>query len=174
MQLFAKREKRDKLIIILWGKLMKYGCIIIADMHHGMLDGIKGLLDPLFRTIVMVASKESLFEATKKLAPDITIVDLSMPSSGTSSLIKEFISSFPDKKLVVLSVHDDQHIVDVLINSGVSGFVLKRTAANDLIPAIKNILTGETYISPSLRDTAGVSKEKPSLTETQKIMEKPS
>jgi DNA-binding NarL/FixJ family response regulator len=153
---------------------MKYGCVIIADMHHGILDGIRSLLDPLFQTIVMVASKESLFEATKKLAPDIILVDLSMGSNGTHSLIKEFTSSFPDKKLVVMSVHDDPHVVKVMISSGVSGFVLKRTAANDLIPAIQNILNGETYISPSIRDTAGVSKEKSSLTETQKITEKKS
>jgi DNA-binding NarL/FixJ family response regulator len=151
---------------------MKYGCVIIADMHHGILDGIRSLLDPLFQTIVMVASKESLFEATKKLAPDIVIVDLSMPSPKTPSFIKEFTSSFPSEKLIVMSVHDDPHVVDVIVSSGVSGFVLKRTAANDLIPAIQNILDGDTYISPSIRYTAGVPKEKSSLTETQKTTEK--
>jgi two-component system response regulator DegU len=56
----------------------------------------------------------------------------------------------PDLRLIVLSVHDEPTVVDQMLSAGVTGFVLKRAAATDLIPAVREVLQGRTYVSPAL------------------------
>ena len=56
---------------------MNSNCVILADSHQDMLEGIRGLLKTTFESVVMVADEKSLFEVVEKLNPDITVVDLS-------------------------------------------------------------------------------------------------
>jgi DNA-binding NarL/FixJ family response regulator len=126
---------------------MKHGCVILADRHQDMLEGIRGLLETIFETVVMVAEKDSLFEAAERLEPDLSIVDLSLPISGDINIIRQLKERFPDLKLIMLSVHDEQSVIEQVLSSGAAGFVLKRTAGTDLIPAVEKVLGGHTYVS---------------------------
>jgi len=126
---------------------MKYGCVVIADSHQNMLEGIRGLLEDVFGAVVMVADMKSLFDATEKLKPELIILDLSISAKDGSNAVAKFTSAFPGARLVVMSVHDDPSTVDKIIQSGASAFVLKRSAATDLIPAIEEVLGGHTHIS---------------------------
>jgi two-component system nitrate/nitrite response regulator NarL len=130
---------------------MKYGCVIIADIHHSMLEGIRGLLDSVFETTIMVASIESLREATTKLKPDLVIMDMSMPASGARSVVREFIDYCPGIKVIVMSVYDEQGVAENIIGSGALGFVLKRQTVTDLIPAVEEVMRGQTYISQIMK-----------------------
>jgi DNA-binding NarL/FixJ family response regulator len=129
---------------------MKYGSVILADRHQNMLEGIRGLLEAMFETVVMVADKASLFETAEKIDPDLAVIDLSLPVSGEINIARQVIDKHPDLKIIILSVHDEQTIVSEVMRSGVSGFVLKRSAATDLIPAVEEVLGGKTFVSPSL------------------------
>lgn len=126
---------------------MKHGCVVIADVHQSMLEGIRGLLDSVFETTVMVASVNSLKQATEKLHPDLVIMDVSMPSSGGDNVVREFINCCPGTKLIIMSVHDESNVADNIIESGASGFVLKRRAGTDLLEAVKEVLDGRVYVS---------------------------
>jgi DNA-binding NarL/FixJ family response regulator len=125
--------------------------VILADSHQNMLEGIRGLLEIMFDTVVMVADENSMFEAIENIKPDLVVVDLSLSVSGESNIVIKIKSRYPDLKLIVLSVHDESVIAKEMISSGASGFVLKRSAAFDLIPAIEKIMQGQTYISPSVK-----------------------
>ena len=127
---------------------MKHGCVVIADIHQSMLEGIRGLLDTVFDTTVMVASISSLRKTAEKLNPDLVVMDLSMPPSEGSNVVKEFVSSCPGTRLIVMSVHDEMNVCEKIISSGASGFVLKRRAGIDLLDAAEEVLKGNTYISP--------------------------
>ena len=129
---------------------MKYGSVILADRHQNMLEGIRGLLEAMFETVVMVADKASLFETITKINPDLAVVDLSLPVSGEINIAHQFKDKYPELKIIILSVHDETTVVSDIMVSGVSGFVLKRTAATDLIPAVEEVLGGKTFVSPSL------------------------
>lgn len=129
---------------------MKYGSVILADRHQNMLEGIRGLLETMFETVVMVADKASLFETAEKIKPDLVVADLSLPVSGEINIARQLKDKYPELKTIILSVHDEQTIVSEVMGSGVSGFVLKRTAATDLIPAVDEVLGGKTFVSPSL------------------------
>jgi DNA-binding NarL/FixJ family response regulator len=129
---------------------MKYNRVILADSHQNMLEGIRGLLETLFEAVVMVADKNSLFEAAEKLKPDLAVVDLSLSGNGGINMVSQIKRRFPDLKLIILSVHDEPTVVNEVMAAGAAGFVLKRSAANDLILAVEEVLQGGTYVSPSM------------------------
>ena len=129
---------------------MKYNRVILADSHQNMLEGLRGLLETMFEAIVMVADKNSLFDAAEKLKPDLAVVDLSLPSTGEINIVSTIRRRFPDLKIIILSVHDEPTVVNEVMAAGAAGFVLKRSAAGDLIRAVEVALQGGTYVSPSL------------------------
>ena len=129
---------------------MKYGSVILADRHQNMLEGIRGLLEAMFETVVMVADKASLFDIAEKINPDLAVVDLSLPVSGEINIARQLKDKYPKLKIIILSVHDEQTVVSETMNSGISGFVLKRSVASDLFPAVDKVLGGKTFVSPLL------------------------
>ena len=129
---------------------MKYASVILANRHQNMLEGIRGLLETMFETVVMVADKASLFDAAEKICPDLAVVDLSLPVFGEINIARQLKDKCPDLKIIILSVHDEKTVVSDIMVSGVSGFVLKRSAASDLIPAVEKVFGGKTFVSPSL------------------------
>jgi DNA-binding NarL/FixJ family response regulator len=131
---------------------MNHGRVLLADGHLGMLGGVHSLLDSLFEAVLMVADERSLLDAVTTFMPDLVVVDLSLPSEGEANIAKRLLQRYPDLRLIVLSVHDDPTVVSQMLSSGVAGFVLKRTAATDLIPAIRAVIAGGTYVCPALRE----------------------
>jgi DNA-binding NarL/FixJ family response regulator len=93
-----------------------------------------------------------LFETVAKIVPDLAVVDLSLPVSGEINIARQVIDKHPDLKIIILSVHDEKTIVSEVMGFGVSGFVLKRTAATDFIPAVEEVLGGKTFVSLSLEE----------------------
>jgi DNA-binding NarL/FixJ family response regulator len=129
---------------------MSPGCVLLADSHANMLEAVRRLLDGRFATTVMVADEKSLLDAVVRLDPDLVVVDLSLPVSGGVNVVRSLFSRYPGLKVIVLSVHDEQPAVSQALGAGATGFVLKRTAAMDLLPAVDAVLRGETYVSPVL------------------------
>jgi DNA-binding NarL/FixJ family response regulator len=99
----------------------------------------------------MVADEASLLEAAEKINPDLIIADLSLPVTREVNIARCLKKSFPMTKLIILSVHDEPVAINECMEAGAAGFVLKRTAVNDLVPAIEAILQDVKYVSPSAR-----------------------
>jgi DNA-binding NarL/FixJ family response regulator len=133
---------------------MKQGKVILADSHQNMLGSVRNLLESLFETVFMVADEASLIEAAKKLSPDLIVADLSLPVTKEINIARRLKKEFPRIKLIILSVHDEGTAVGECLVAGASGFVLKRTAVNDLVRAIETVLRGYIYMSPSVVKTA--------------------
>ena len=129
---------------------MKSGRVLLADRHLGMLGGVHSLLDALFKTVLMVADEEYLMEAVTTFKPDLVVVDLSLPGEGEANIARRLMERHPDLRLIVLSIHDEPTVVGQILSAGVAGFVLKRIAATDLIPTVKEVLRGGTYVCPAL------------------------
>ena len=126
---------------------MGKGCLILADSHHEMLGGLRKLLAPLFDATLMVADDESLIAAATSARADLIVVDLSLPVAGQVNVARRLKAKFPDTKFIILSIHDEQEAINECLEAGASGFVLKRSAVTDLIPAVEAVLRGETYVS---------------------------
>jgi DNA-binding NarL/FixJ family response regulator len=103
----------------------------------------------------MVANERSLVEAVDRIAPDLAVVDLSIPVAEGTNVARQLKRRYPSLPLIVLSVHDEPAVASQLLAAGVAGFVLKRTAATDLVPAIEEVLRGGKYVSRSVRIQPG-------------------
>jgi DNA-binding NarL/FixJ family response regulator len=124
--------------------------VLLADRHQNMLEGIRSLLETVFDVVVMVADEKSLLDSLEKVLPDLVVVDLSLPITEEINVARRIRKRNPEMKVIILSVHDEQTAVDECLSAGAEGFVLKRTATNDLIPAVWEVLKGRTYVSPSV------------------------
>jgi DNA-binding NarL/FixJ family response regulator len=129
---------------------MRQGRVILADQHSNMLGGIRHLLETEVETVLMVADEASLLHALEKFKPDVVVADLSLPISTEANISWLLKKNFPNIKVIILSLHDEKSVVDDVMAAGIEGFVLKRRAVIDLIPAIREVLQGHKYISPDL------------------------
>jgi DNA-binding NarL/FixJ family response regulator len=116
-----------------------------------MMGGVHGLLDTLFESVLMVADERSLEDAVTTFYPDLVVVDLSLPREGEANVARRLMERHPDLRVIVLSVHDEPTVVGQLLSAGIAGFVLKRAAATELVPAVLVVLRGGTYVCPGLQ-----------------------
>ena len=128
---------------------MKLGKVLLADKHQNMLAGVRTLLESMFDKVFMVADEASLMEAAEKIEPDLIIADLSLPVTRELNIVRRLKKTFPAIKLIILSIHDERNAINECLEAGAAAFVLKRTAVDDLIPAIEAVLKDNSYISPS-------------------------
>ena len=126
---------------------MKQERVLLADRHQSVLASVRTLLESKFDKVFMVADEGSLLEAAEKIVPNLIIADLSLPVSKEVNIARRLKKVFPEIKLIILSIHDEPTAITECMEAGVAGFVLKRTAVNDLVPAIEAVMQGSKYIS---------------------------
>ena len=119
-------------------------CVLLADRHHGLTEGVRGLLETAFGTVVMVADEASLLEGATRLRPDVAVVDLSLAQDSGLEWLRELRQRCPGTRVIVLSVHDEQSVRRAAMEAGADGFVLKRAIATDLLPTIETVSGAST------------------------------
>jgi DNA-binding NarL/FixJ family response regulator len=125
-------------------------CVLIADRHHALFEGIRGLLETHFDKVFLVTDKASLIEGAVRLQPTVIVMDLSYAAGNLPDLVRELRHCAPATKLLLLSVHDEAVVMTSAMAAGVDGFVVKRTLASDLMPAIDAVLAGHRYFFSSV------------------------
>ena len=150
---------------------MNYGHVVLADMHLELLREMGDMLEGTFETVSKVRDRHSLFEAAEKTTIDLAVADLSLPNSASINLVREFKERFPGIKLIILSIHDEPAVIREVVAAGADGFVLKRSLASDLIPAVHAVIEGASYKSPILEKDTGHGRHPPPTGEPSK--EKP-
>jgi two-component system secretion response regulator SsrB len=126
-----------------------FSCVLLADRHHGLTEGVRGLLETMFETVVMVADEPSLLESAARLRPEMAVVDVSLSRDGSLQWIKGLRERCHDMKLIVLSVHDEPSVRRATTEAGADGFVLKRAIATDLLPTAEALLAGPGGVAPA-------------------------
>jgi two-component system nitrate/nitrite response regulator NarL len=128
----------------------KSNCVLLADRHHGLRDSVRGLLETEFETVFMVATEASLLEGAGRLNPAIVMVDLSLSAGDLIGLLRRIGARAPGVKVLLLSVHDERTVAESAMAAGADAVVLKRCLATDLIPAVKALLAGQSYLSSGI------------------------
>jgi DNA-binding NarL/FixJ family response regulator len=123
-------------------------CVLLADPHHGVSEGIRRLLATKFDAVVMVADEVSLLEVADRMKGILAVVDLALSRGNSIELVRRLRSRFPSMKIVIVSLHDQPAVGRSVLNAGADGFVIKRTIATDLLPAIDNVL--EKHPKPAM------------------------
>lgn len=111
-------------------------CVLLADRHQGLAEGVRGLLSTAFESVVMVADEVSLIDGAGRLRPDVAVIDLALAQDGIQSWLPVLRQHCPDLKVIVLSVHDEQSVRDAVMKAGADAFLVKRNIATDLLSAV--------------------------------------
>jgi DNA-binding NarL/FixJ family response regulator len=107
------------------------------------------LLEPEFEVIGAVGDGCALLEAAAQMKPDVCVIDISMPVLSGIRAATQLKETGSTAKIIFLTVHEDPDFVQAALDAGASGYVLKSRMASDLRNAIKGVIAGRLFISPS-------------------------
>lgn len=126
--------------------------ILIAEDHAVVREGIRMILDAEedFEVIGEAKDGEDAIRLTRTLAPDVVVMDISMPRVTGVEATREIMRSNPGTRILVLTMHEEESYVFQLLQLGASGYVLKRAAATDLVEAVRAASRGEAFLYPSV------------------------
>jgi DNA-binding NarL/FixJ family response regulator len=125
-------------------------CVLLADRHHGLTEGVCALLKTAFRTVVMVDDEASLLESAARLQPELALVDISLAGDSTLRWLEELRQRCPELRVIVLSVHDESSVRRAAIKAGANGFILKRAIAQELLPMIESLMADRDRPMPEI------------------------
>jgi two-component system response regulator NreC len=125
--------------------------ILIADDHALLRDGLKALVNeqPDMEVVGEAENGRIALEQTKKLQPDVVLMDISMPELNGAQATRQLKRVCPAAKVLALTAHEDSSYFRHMLEAGASGFLLKRAAADQLIQAIHVITHDGCYIDPA-------------------------
>ena len=125
--------------------------IIIADDHRLIRQGLKSLLESQgFEVVGEAEDGRSAVKLVKKLDPDAVIIDISMPELNGIEATRQIHRETCQVKVIVLSMRSDRQAVLAAFAAGTSGYLLKESAFEEMVIAIKVALEGRTYLSPAI------------------------
>lgn len=128
--------------------------ILLADDHSIVMTGIRTILEPEFDVVGTVEDGRALLAAARDLKPDVIVIDISMPMLNGIEAARKVRASDSRVKMLFLSMHSDVAYVKAAYRLGASGYLVKRTAADELPGAIRAVLDGHWYLTPLLTSDA--------------------
>lgn len=128
--------------------------ILIADDHRIVREGLKSLIDKEvdLEVVGMAANGRQALQLTHKLKPDVVIMDIAMPGLNGIDVTSQIVDEIPGVKVIALSMHSDKHLVHGMLRAGAYGYLLKESAFEELIKAIRIVCVGKKYLSPEVTD----------------------
>ncbi len=135
---------------------MKKLRVLLADDHQIVREGLRRLIDsqPDMRVVGEAANGRDVLTQAKSLEPDVVVMDLSMPELNGLQATARLRAELPAVKVVALTAHEDECYLRQLCEVGASGYVLKRSAGDELIKAIETVARGGVHYEPALASKA--------------------
>lgn len=126
--------------------------ILLADDHRIVAEGLRGLLEPAFELVAIVENGHEMIAAAKKLKPEVIVVDISMPLLNGIDAVTEINNAGIQAKIIFLTMHPEAIYARRALAAGASGYVLKRSAASELLFAIREALAGRCFVTPTVAE----------------------
>ena len=122
--------------------------VLLADDHRLLREAFVKLLEPECDVVGSVTDGRALLEAAPKLRPDVVVVDIAMPLLNGLDAARQLKRSMPAVKVIILTVNEDPDIAAEAFRAGASAFLLKNSAASELLQAIQDVVQGRSYVTP--------------------------
>jgi DNA-binding NarL/FixJ family response regulator len=122
--------------------------VLLADDHTLVLEGLKRILAADFDLVGTVEDGRALLSAAERLAPDVVLLDISMPLLNGLEAARQLKKTLPELKLIFLTMHSEKSYVVEAFRAGASGYLLKRSAASELVSAIQEVMKGRFFLTP--------------------------
>jgi DNA-binding NarL/FixJ family response regulator len=133
--------------------------IALVDDHPVVLAGIRALLQgvPEVELVGEANTGATGLKAICDCSPDIAVIDLSLPDISGMELARQIRRQCPHVKVIALTVHEDRAYVHPVLEAGAKGYLLKRSAADELLRAIRAVNQGDIYLDPTIAEKAAVT-----------------
>jgi DNA-binding NarL/FixJ family response regulator len=122
--------------------------VLLADDHTLLLDAFEKLLAEDCEVVGAVSNGQELLEAAGRLRPDVAVVDVSMPLLNGIDAARRLKQLHPDIRIVFLTMNEDPDLAAEAFRAGASGYLLKRSAASELLTAIDEVMKRRSYVTP--------------------------
>ena len=126
--------------------------VVLADDHELVRDGIRMVLEaePDIEVVAQAGDAETAARYVLGHKPTVLILDLSMPGTPSLELMPQMIESSPQTSVIVVTMQNEPAFARKALQAGAKGFVIKQSAAGELVAAVRSVLDGQTYINPNL------------------------
>lgn len=126
--------------------------IVLADDHPIVLSGLRNLLNQErdFKLVGEATSGAEALKIIRESKPDLVVMDISMAEPNGIAVSRRIGQELPSVKVLILTFHEDRAYLQQAIDAGVGGYLLKRSAAENLVPAIRAVITGGLYVDPAI------------------------
>jgi len=124
--------------------------VIVADDHRLVAEGVVKILEKEYDVVATPTDGRAFVEAVEQFHPDLVLVDISLPLLNGLDACRRVKKSFPGVKIIILTMHSEQHFVDEAFRVGVEGYLLKSSVADELLVAAREVLKGSAYVSPGV------------------------
>lgn len=126
--------------------------VLIVDDHAMMRDGLRKLLidAPDVEVVGDVADGRTALDLVRTLSPSLVVMDVGMPELNGVEATRRIRTEFPAVRVLALSTHADRRYVQHMLDAGASGYVLKISAYDELLRAVRAVCAGKTYLSPEV------------------------
>jgi len=124
--------------------------VLLADDHTLVVEAFTKLLEPEFEVVGTVADGRALLASALRLSPDVVVIDLGMPLLNGMDAGHELKHSLPQAKLIVLTMSEDYDLAAEALRHWASAYLLKKSAGSELVKAIRQVLKGNTYVTPKV------------------------
>jgi DNA-binding NarL/FixJ family response regulator len=129
---------------------MKLPRVILADDHKLVAEALHNLMASHFEVVATVINGRDLLESATSLKPDLIVIDVAMPLLNGLEAARQLKEKMPGVKLVFLTMNEDPELAVEAMKAGASGYVLKKSAASELLQAMGAALRGKSYVTPQV------------------------
>ena len=126
--------------------------ILLVDDHQIVRDGLRALLEaqPDMNVVAEGEDGRTAVRLVQEQAPDVVIMDIAMPALNGIEATRQILAAAPGTKVIALSMHSDRRFVAGMFNAGASGYLLKESAFEELVQAVRVVRANQTYLSPGI------------------------
>ena len=125
--------------------------VLLADDHEMMLARVRKILCADFEVVGTASNGRDAVTEVQRLDPDVLVIDISMPVLDGLQAVAKLRSKKCRTKFVFLTVHEDLDFVGAAFSAGASGYVVKSHITTDLVPAIREVIEGRTFVSSTAK-----------------------
>jgi DNA-binding NarL/FixJ family response regulator len=149
--------------------------ILIADDHNLVAELCKKMLDAEFEVVGIVSDGRTLIRTAADLRPDVIIVDVGMPILNGLDAAQKVKQMLPAVKVIFLTMNPDPELAAEAFRRGASGYLLKTSAAAEMVVSVREVLRGKSYLSPRMsKDTVDFlrRRDKKLVQESERLTER--
>jgi two-component system, NarL family, response regulator NreC len=128
--------------------------ILLAEDHTTVREGLKLLIgnQPDMQVVADVGDGREAVETARRLKPDVVVMDITMPEMNGLQATRELTRACPQVRVLTLTRHSDDGFLQQLLRAGAAGYVLKQSAATELVRAVRMVAAGKSYLDPAITE----------------------